>query len=96
MHEENLRSGASVRLVSIADPATWLRPGAIGTVLHTDDAGTVHVWWRGGATLGLIPGVDAWERVTLCTRCGWPLAPGCCPAMSDPGWWNENTKEAGR
>lgn len=96
MTDETFRPGEAVRLVSTADPATRLEPGAIGTVLHTDDAGTVHVRWEGGSTLGLIPGVDEWERVTLCTRCGQPLAPGCCPTVSDPAWRAENGMEDGR
>jgi hypothetical protein len=87
MPDETFRPGEAVRLVSTADPATRLRHGEMGTVLHTDDAGTVHVRWEGGSTLGLIPGMDEWERVTLCTRCGQPLAPGCCPTVADPAWW---------
>lgn len=58
-----LRPGAVVRLVSTADPHTRLLPGATGTVENVDDAGTVHVRWDDGSTLGLIPGEDVWEMV---------------------------------
>jgi len=62
-----------------ADPRTRLASGAEGTVLFTDDAGTVHVQWDTGSTLGLVPGVDRWDE--LCSRCGRPLRPGCCPTL---------------
>jgi hypothetical protein len=58
-----LRPGALVRLVSTTDPHTRIVPGSSGTVEHMDDAGTVHVRWEDGSTLGLIPGEDEWEVV---------------------------------
>ena len=54
--------GTRVRLVSMNDvqapPA-----GTEGTVQYVDDAGTVHVHWDTGGSLGLVPGEDEWERV---------------------------------
>ncbi len=83
------RIGDRVVLVNTTEPYTELQPGAVGTVTHTDDAGTVHVDWDTGATLGLVPGVDSWRAlhprwdaqpyVEICPRCGDPLVPGCCP-----------------
>ncbi|MDL5351589.1 DUF4314 domain-containing protein [Microbacterium sp. zg-YB36] len=52
-----------VRLISTSDPHTRLTPGATGRILHTDDAGTLHIAWGNGSILGLIPGVDRWELV---------------------------------
>lgn len=54
--------GARVRLVSMDDmqapPA-----GTEGTVQYVDDAGTIHVQWDTGGSLGLVPGEDEWELV---------------------------------
>lgn len=51
-----------VRLISMNDvqapPA-----GTEGTVQYVDDAGTVHVHWDTGGSLGLVPGADEWEIV---------------------------------
>ncbi|MDQ7877313.1 DUF4314 domain-containing protein [Microbacterium sp. QXD-8] len=55
--------GAHIALVSTSDPHTRLQPNATGVVTGVDDAGTVHVAWDDGSTLGLIPGVDEWRRV---------------------------------
>lgn len=58
-----LRPGAIVRLISTTDAHSRLAPGTTGTVEHIDDAGTVHVRWEDGSTLGLVPGEDEWETV---------------------------------
>ncbi|EFL94287.1 DUF4314 domain-containing protein [Mobiluncus curtisii] len=50
-----------VRLIATTDPYTHLTPGEEGTIMVVDDAGTVHVAWDNGSTLGLIPGEDRWE-----------------------------------
>ncbi|UXW85096.1 DUF4314 domain-containing protein [Microbacterium azadirachtae] len=55
--------GAQIALVSTMDPYTRLEPNSTGEVLFVDDAGTVHVAWDDGSTLGLIPGVDRWRRM---------------------------------
>jgi hypothetical protein len=38
-------------------------PGTQGTVTDVDDGGTIHVRWDNGRNLGLIPGLDTWEKV---------------------------------
>jgi len=53
-------TGRRIRLVHTDDPYTNLQPGAEGTVEFVDDAGTVHVKWDDGSTLGMISGVDEW------------------------------------
>lgn len=53
--------GRRIRLISCTDPYTHLTLGMEGTVMFVDDAGTVHVDWDNGSTLGLIPGEDRWE-----------------------------------
>lgn len=56
--------GARVRLVRCDDQWTRLQPGELGTVLDTDDLGTVHVVWDSGARLGLVAlAGDAYEVV---------------------------------
>lgn len=59
----NPLEGRRVRLLRCTDPYTRLKPGSEGTVSLVDDAGTVHVDWDSGSTLGLVPGEDAWEVV---------------------------------
>ena len=53
--------GERMYLVSTTDEHTRLQPRATGTVLHVDDAGTVHVRFDTGETLGLILGADVWR-----------------------------------
>lgn len=56
--------GRRVRLIATTDPYTHLAPGDEGTIMFVDDAGTVHVNWDNGSTLGLIPGEDTWESLS--------------------------------
>jgi len=56
-------AGRRVRLVSTSDTYTRLEPGTEGTVIFTDDFGTVFVDWDNGYTLGLIPGEDRFEFI---------------------------------
>ena len=35
-----------------------MQPGLKGKVVCVDDAGTVHIQWDNGRTIGIIPGVD--------------------------------------
>ena len=67
-HEElaNLRrhypKGSRVKLVRMNDLyCRYLKPGMLGTVMHVDDIGTIHVAWDCGSTLGVVYGED------LCT-----------------------------
>jgi hypothetical protein len=45
------------------DEFTTLQPGDKGTIDFIDDAGTLHVAWDEGSTLGLIPEEDEWEWI---------------------------------
>lgn len=62
--KSEFRPGDRVRLVAIDDPYTRLRPGDVGTVRRVDDAGTVHVTWDSGSTLGIVP--DAGDLIERC------------------------------
>lgn len=57
------RPGARVRLISMDDPYSRLTPGDEGTVRFIDDAGTVHVDWDNGSSLGLVSGVDSYHVI---------------------------------
>lgn len=50
-------AGPRVSLVDMDDEQAP-PPGTRGTVMAVDDAGTIHVKWDNGSTLGAIYGVD--------------------------------------
>ena len=57
---ERYPRGTTVELISMED--AYAPPaGTRGKVIEVDDAGTVHVAWDTGSSLGLIPGVDVWK-----------------------------------
>ena len=64
---ENLRhnypEGTMVELVRMDDPYTKLRPGDQGTVIAVDDAGTIHIQWDSGSTLGAAYGADVIRKL---------------------------------
>lgn len=52
--------GCRVKLIRMNDPfCRNLKPGMIGTVMHVDDIGTIHVAWDCDSTLGVVYGVDS-------------------------------------
>ena len=56
-------AGCRVELVSMNDPYnSKLTPGCKGTVTSVDDAGTVHVNWDCGSSLGVCYGEDSCRR----------------------------------
>jgi len=57
-------TGDRVELIHTSDEFTNLKRGDLGTVGLIDDAGTVHVNWDNGSSLGLVPGEDVWKPVT--------------------------------
>ena len=59
---ERYPRGTTVELASMED-AFAPPAGTRGKVIEVDDAGTVHVAWSTGSSLGLIPGVDVWKVV---------------------------------
>lgn len=63
---ELTKRGDRIRLLHCADPWTSLKPGATGTVRIVDDAGTVHVQWDNGSTLGLVR--EAGDRFVVLNR----------------------------
>ncbi len=51
-------TGTRVVLESMNDPYTRLKSGDVGTVVHVDDAGGIHINWDNGSTLAAIYGID--------------------------------------
>ena len=54
--------GTRIRLIYMED-ARAVQPGSEGTVRLVDDAGTIHINWDSGSSLGIIPGVDSFEII---------------------------------
>ncbi len=55
-------AGCIVELVHMDD--TQAPPeGTLGKVLHIDGIGTIHIAWKNGSTLGVVPGVDMIRRL---------------------------------
>lgn len=61
--KENYPAGTRIELVNINDPYASIYPGDKGTVYRVDDAGTIHVNWDNGCTLGLIYGEDSFKKI---------------------------------
>lgn len=55
-------TGTRVELIYMNDPYSKLVPGDKGTVDYIDDAGTIHVHWDSGSSLGLIYGEDSFRK----------------------------------
>ena len=51
--------GSRVKLIHMDDLyCRDLKSGMLGTVMHVDDIGTIHVAWDCGSTLGVVYGED--------------------------------------
>lgn len=63
---ENLRNkypaGTLVELIRMDDPQAPPK-GSYGVVEHVDDAGQLHVSWKYGGSLALVPGVDEFKII---------------------------------
>lgn len=59
---ERYTKGTRVQCDAMNDPFENLE-GISGTVKFVDDAGTVHVAWDNGSSLGLVYGVDSFHKI---------------------------------
>lgn len=60
--KERYAHGTRVKLISMDD--TQAPPkGTMGSIIHVDDIGTIHVAWDNGSSLGLIPDVDTFTVI---------------------------------
>ena len=55
--------GSRVKLICMNDPYSDLEAGTLGTVMHVDDIGTIHVAWDCGSSLGVVFGEDSCTRI---------------------------------
>ena len=62
--------GTVLRLIRMVDDLNPIEPGTVGEVDFIDDAGNIHMIWRNGKTLSLIPGADEFEVLPTCPKCG--------------------------
>ena len=59
---ETYPTGTRVKLIRMDDPQAPA-PGTEGTVIHVDDAGTVHVHWDNGSSLGAVFNGDIIQKI---------------------------------
>jgi len=57
----NQLRGKRIRLIEMTNDPCPIQSGSEGTIIWVDDAGTIHVHWDDGRTLGVIKGVDRYE-----------------------------------
>lgn len=60
--KKDYKPGTRVRCKYMDDPYHPVQPNTEGTVVKVDDGGTIHVHWDNGSFIGLIPGVDIFEK----------------------------------
>ena len=60
---EKYPPGTEVELIEMCDPYRKMPPGLRGKVTMVDDAGTVHIAWSNGSTLGAVYGFDTIKKV---------------------------------
>lgn len=58
---ERYPKGTKIKLIKMVNDPFPVKPGTIGMVESVDDAGTIHMHWQSGSSLGLIPGIDEFE-----------------------------------
>lgn len=59
---ERIPIGAKIKCIYMKDPYPVLS-GTLGIVKSIDDAGQIHVHWKNGSSLALIPNKDIFEIV---------------------------------
>ena len=64
-YKEIYKKGTRVKLVSMNDPYSRLKPGDLGTVDFVDSMATIHIFWDCGSTLGVAYGEDLCEIVDV-------------------------------
>lgn len=61
--KEKYPEGTMVKVNKMEDPFHPVPPGTIGKVRKVDDMGTIHVSWENGQSLGLVSGMDSFEKI---------------------------------
>ena len=60
--------GTKVKVTKMKDRVNPVPPGTIGEVIGVDDIGTIHVVWENGQGLGLVYGIDSFEKYKPVTK----------------------------
>lgn len=55
--------GTKIKCIHMNDDFHPVPDGTLGTVQFVDDAGTIHVGWENGSSLGLVPDEDKFVKV---------------------------------
>ena len=63
-YKEMYPPGTRIELIAMDDPYAPIPSGTRGTVVHVDDASTIHMKWDNGRTLGVVPGEDSFRKLT--------------------------------
>ena len=61
--KEQYPAGTRIELIHMDDPYGPNEAGTQGTVEGVDDAGTLHMRWDNGRTLGIVPGEDQFKVI---------------------------------
>lgn len=61
--KQNYPKGTRIRCIEMKDSYHPVPSGSIGIVKHVDDAGTIHVAWENGSSLGLIYNEDIFKKI---------------------------------
>jgi len=61
--KEQYPVGTRIELIGMDDPYAPVESGIQGTVEIVDDAGTLHMRWDNGRTLGIVPGEDQFKVI---------------------------------
>ena len=61
--KDNYPPGTRIKLDHMNDPYNPVPDGMTGTIVIVDDAGTIHMQWDNGRTLGLCPEVDRFHKI---------------------------------
>lgn len=62
MYKKMYPAGTRIELIYMED-AQAVPSGTKGTVVCVDDAGTIHMKWDNGRTLGLVPPIDSFRKI---------------------------------
>ena len=62
--KEQYPVGTRIELISMDDPYAPVESGMMGTVVIVDGAGTLHMKWDNGRTLGIVPGEDQFRVIS--------------------------------
>ena len=61
--KEQYPVGTRIELIRMDDPYAPIESGMQGTVENVDDAGTLHMKWDNGRTLGIVPREDVFKVI---------------------------------